>query len=293
MLPLKSSVGKPCGSLALFLFGDECGGQDDDMWREPGKGVTESSLDTSVSQRLAMEEEARYLCMEKPPATNKGRCSSLWRRTSSALTKGKKAEEGGKLVLLRRKIVRRKSSVLSKKGKDWSVASRLRRRSTAVQRKDSKKWTRGNAVEIKQEAVTAREEQMDSWTIPGEEQVTVKRKPEPRRRKSVQRRSTFLAKKRPLVKKSQSSASKPGRGKEKSKGRVLDEGMSKAMLVTREEYKPPQRWSTYLREEDQRVEGLPRVAGVWWGKPKPGGNWGRQWRRRESRVEIPRPLVSR
>ena len=134
---------------------------------------------------------------------------------------------------------------------------------------------------------------MDSWTIPGEEQVTVKRKPEPRRRKSVQRRSTFLAKKRPLVKKSQSSASKPGRGKEKSKGRVLDEGMSKAMLVTREEYKPPQRWSTYLREEDQRVEGLPRVAGVWWGKPKPGGNWGRQWRRRESRVEIPRPLVSR
>ena len=285
--------------MAVFLFGDECGGQDDDMWREPGKGVTESSLDTSVSQWLAMEEEARYLCMEKPTTTStssKGKCSSLWRRTSSALTKGKKTEDGGKLVLLRRKIVRRKSSVLSKKGKDWSMASRLRRRSTAVQRKDSKKW-KGNTVE-KEEQVKAREEQMDSWTIPGEDQgaMIVKTKTEPRRRKSVQRRSTFLAKKRPAVKKSQSSASKPGRGKERSKGRVLDEGMSKAMLVSREEYKPPQRWSTYLREEGRRVEGLPRVAGVWWGKPKAanwGREWTRQWHRRESRVEIPRPLVTR
>ena len=149
------------------------------------------------------------------------------------------------------------------------------------------------------EAVKAREEQMDSWTIPGEESGSIaiaKQKTEPRRRKSVQRRSTFLAKKRPAVKKSQSSASKPGRGKEKSKGRVIDEGMSKAMLVSREEYKPPQRWSTYLREEDRRVEGLPRVAGVWWGKAKSanwGRQWTRQWQRRESRVEIPRPLVTR
>ena len=175
-------------------------------------------MDTSVSQWLAMEEEARYLCMEKP--TSKGKCSSLWRRTSSALTKSKKTEDGGKLVLLRRKIVRRKSSVLSKKGKDWSMASRLRRRSTAVQRKDSKKW-KGN----EKEEVKAREEQMDSWTIPGEESTIaiVKTKTEPRRRKSVQRRSTFLAKKRPAVKKSQSSASKPGRGKEKSRGRVIEE----------------------------------------------------------------------
>ena len=256
--------------------------------------MTESSLDTSVSQWLAMEEEARYLCMEKSTSnTSKGKCSSLWRRTSSALTKGKKTEDGGKLVLLRRKIVRRKSSVLSKKGKDWSMASRLRRRSTAVQRKDSKKW-KGN----EKEEVKAREEQMDSWTIPGEESTIaiVKTKTEPRRRKSVQRRSTFLAKKRPAVKKSQSSASKPGRGKEKSKGRFMDERMSKAMLVSREEYKPPQRWSTYLREEDRRVEGLPRVAGVWWGKPKAanwGRQWTRQWQRRESRVEIPRPLVTR
>ena len=253
-------------------------------------------MDTSVSQWLAKEEEARYLCMEKP--SSKGKCSSLWRRTSSALTKSKKTEEGGKLVLLRRKIVRRKSSVLSKKGKDWSVASRLRRRSTAVQRKDSKKW-KGNVVE--KEQTKAREEQMmDSWTIPGEEQaaIVVKTKTEPRRRKSVQRRGTFLAKKRPPVKKSQSSASKPGRGKEKSKGRaIVDEGMSKAMLVSREEYKPPQRWSTYLREEDRRIEGLPRVTGVWWGSKPKAANWGREWtrgwQRRESRVEIPRPLVTR
>ena len=288
----------------MFLFGDECGGQDDDMWREPGKGVTESSLDTSVSHRLAMEEEARYLCMEKKPTTtsmsSKGKCSSLWRRTSSALTsKGKKTEDGGKLVLLKRKIVRRKSSVLSKKGKDWSMASRLRRRSTAVQRKDSKKWKGGNVVE-KEQTKTREEQMMDSWTIPGEEQaaIVVKTKTEPRRRKSVQRRNTFLAKKRPVVRKSQSSASKPGRGKEKSKGRaIVDEGMSKAMLVSREEYKPPQRWSTYLREEDRRVEGLPRVAGVWWGNKPKAANWGRewtrQWQRRESRVEIPRPLVTR
>ena len=227
---------------------------------EPGKGVTESSMDTSVSHWLAMEEEARYLCMDKSSSrtTSKagGKCSSLWRRTSSALTRGKKAEsDGGKLVLLRRKIVRRKSSVVSKKGKDWSMASRLRRRSTAVQRKNSKKWTVDGSE--KKEA-NLKEEQMDSWTIPGE--VVAKTKAEPRRRKSVQRKTTFLAKRRPAVKKSQSFVSKTsGRGKEKSRGRLADEGMSKALLVAQEGYKPPQRWSAYLREgEQRRVEGLPR-----------------------------------
>ena len=62
------------------------------------------------------------------------------------------------------------------------------------------------------------------------------------------------------MKKSQPFVSKTaGRGKEKSQGRLADEGVSKALLVAQEGYKPPQRWSSYLREgEQRRVEGLPR-----------------------------------
>ena len=56
----------------------------------------------------------------------------------------------------------------------------------------------------------------------------LKTKAEPRRRKSVQRKTTFLAKRRPAVKKSQSFVSKTsGRGKEKSRGRKHSTAASK------------------------------------------------------------------
>ena len=264
--------------------GTKAARQDTQAGTSPGKDRTTS---VTKSQSLGKMERTQT---RKSVKKQKNGYKSIWRRTSSVLSlQGKKTktdEEKSKLLVFRKKVVRRKSSVLSKKGKDRWMGRRMRRRS--------------GPVLAKEDDHRKEEEQLDSWTIPGDPPPPSPppelRNPSIRRRQSTQIRGSILTKRKP-VRKSQSVDA----------GQLVSEemrggGEERRWWRERKREEPRRRWSSYLREGSAKeVEGLPRVEV--WGRRGRSNNWGRawthQWQRREERrlrsqqeeVTIPRPRI--
>ena len=177
--------------------------------------------------------------------------SSIWSRTPymDAIKQEEKAEKEqvNKVVIPRRKSVRRKNSVVSKKGKERRWA---RRRSLTARRGREEQ-----------------EEQLDSWLLPGEQGEHEEKGPGKYGSvgRKVTRRATFLMKK--YVKKSQSMETQKQLAVPVSRSLL-----SKSLIVRRASFLTPARWSQYLGQgkRGQQVDTLPRVQGVWWDRMAKG-----------------------